>query len=61
MGVVGVGGFGFIRPDDGSDDVFFQVTALREGDEITKDAAVTFEVGTDPNTGKTKAVSVDLL
>lgn len=54
-------GFGFIRPDDGGDDIFFHVTALREGDEITKDAAVTFEVGTDPNTGKTKAVSVDLL
>jgi CspA family cold shock protein len=53
-------GFGFIRPDDGGDDIFFHVTALREGDEITKDVSVTFEVGTDPKTGKTKAVSVDL-
>jgi len=34
---------------------------LREGDEITKGAAVTFEVEVDPKTGKTKAVSVDLL
>ena len=41
--------------------MFFHVTALREGDEITKGAAVTFEVEVDPKTGKTKAVSVDLL
>jgi CspA family cold shock protein len=53
-------GFGFIKPDDGDHDVFFHVSALKEGDEITKDKAVTFEVGTDPTTGKTKAVSVDL-
>jgi CspA family cold shock protein len=54
-------GFGFIRPDSGGDDVFFHVTALREGDEIAKDAAVGFEVGTDPKTGRIRAVSVDLV
>jgi CspA family cold shock protein len=54
-------GFGFITPDDGARDVFFHVSALREGDEITKDKVVTFEVATDPNTGKTKALNVDLL
>jgi cold shock protein len=54
-------GFGFIAPDDGGVDVFFHVTALREGDEITKDAAVSFEVGVDPKSGKMKAVSVDLV
>jgi cold shock protein len=53
-------GFGFIKPDDGGADVFFHVTALREGDEILKDKAVTFEVGVDPKSGKTKAVTVDL-
>ena len=53
-------GFGFIKPDDGAD-IFFHVTALREGDEIARDKAVSFEVGVDPKSGKTKAVSVDLI
>jgi len=54
-------GFGFIKPDDGSNDVFFHVSALREGDEITVGEAVTFETGVDPKSGKSKAVSVDLM
>jgi len=54
-------GFGFIKPDDGSNDVFFHVSALREGDEITVGKAVTFETGVDPKSGKSKAVSVDLM
>lgn len=54
-------GFGFIRPDDGSNDVFFHVTALREGDEIAVGAIVKFEMGADEKTGKAKAVSVDLV
>ena len=54
-------GFGFIKPDDGSVDVFFHVTALREGDEIARDKAVSFEVGVDPKSGKSRAVSVDLV
>jgi CspA family cold shock protein len=53
-------GFGFIKPDAVGDDVFFHVTALREGDDINVGAAVTFETGVDPRSGKTKAVSVDL-
>jgi cold shock protein len=54
-------GFGFIKPDDGGNDIFFHVSALREGDEIARDDAVTFEVGTDPKSGKSKAVRVDLV
>jgi cold shock protein len=54
-------GFGFIKPADGGDDVFFHVTALREGDDITVGKAVTFEIGVDPKSGKSKAVSVDLV
>jgi CspA family cold shock protein len=53
-------GFGFIRPDGGGDDVFFHVSALKDGDEITEGKAVNFEIGTDPKSGKTKAISVDL-
>lgn len=54
-------GFGFIKPDDGSNDVFFHVSALREGDEITVGKAVTFATGIDPKSGKSKATSVDLV
>jgi CspA family cold shock protein len=54
-------GFGFIKPDDGSNDVFFHVSALREGDDVTVGKAVAFEMGTDPKSGKPKAVSIDLV
>jgi cold shock protein len=53
--------FGFIKPDDGGDDVFFHVTALRDGDEIAKGKTVSYELGVDPKSGKSKAVSVDLV
>jgi CspA family cold shock protein len=56
-----VRGFGFIMPDEGGADVFFHVTALREGDEVTVGKAVTFEIGVDPKSGKSKAISVDLV
>jgi CspA family cold shock protein len=54
-------GFGFIKPDDGSADVFFHVTSLREDDEIAVGKHVTFETGVDPKSGKTRAVTVDLV
>ena len=54
-------GFGFIAPDGGGDDVFFHVSALREGDDVTKGKAVKFEVGKDEKSGKTKAIGVDLV
>jgi CspA family cold shock protein len=53
-------GYGFIKPDDGAVDIFFHVSALREGDEISKGKTVSFETGTDPKSGKIKAISVDL-
>jgi len=53
-------GFGFIRPDDGGADIFFHVSALRDGDEISEGKAVNFETGPDSKTGKIKAISVDL-
>lgn len=53
-------GFGFIRPDDGGNDVFFHISALREGEHVTEGSAVTYEEGIDQKTGKAKATSVDL-
>jgi hypothetical protein len=38
---------------------FFHVSALRDGDQITQGKAVKFEIGVDPKSGKTKAVSVE--
>jgi CspA family cold shock protein len=54
-------GFGFIKPDDGGADVFFHVSTLREGDEIARDMAVSFEIGVDKKSGKSRAISVDLV
>jgi CspA family cold shock protein len=54
-------GFGFIVPDDGGADIFFHVSALREGEEIVKGAAVSYAMGVDAKSGKDKATSVDLL
>jgi CspA family cold shock protein len=54
-------GFGFIKPDDGGIDVFFHVSVLREDDEITVGKAVAYEIGVDQKSGKSKAVSVDLV
>jgi CspA family cold shock protein len=54
-------GFGFIKPDGGGDDIFFHVSALRDGDEISQGKPVSFEMGVDKKSGKTKAVSVDLV
>jgi len=48
------------KPDGGGADIFFHVSALQEGDEITEGKAVSFETGPDPKTGKIKAISVDL-
>jgi CspA family cold shock protein len=54
-------GFGFIRPDGGDTAVFFHVSALRDGDDVTSGKAVNFEMGTDERSGKAKAISVDLV
>jgi CspA family cold shock protein len=54
-------GFGFIKPDDGGVDIFFHVSDLREGDEISQGKAVSFDIGVDKKSGKSKAVSVDLI
>ena len=47
--------------DDGGNDVFFHVSAMREGDDVTEGTAVTFEKDIDEKSGKPKAISVDLM
>jgi cold shock CspA family protein len=54
-------GFGFIAPDEGGADIFFHESSLREGDVVEKGTAVTYEMGTDAKTGRSKAVRVDLV
>jgi cold shock protein len=53
-------GFGFITSDHG-DDVFFHVSALLDGDDISPGKAVNFEVGIDKKTGRVRAKTVDLV
>ncbi|KRP98730.1 cold-shock protein [Bradyrhizobium pachyrhizi] len=51
-------GFGFIKPDTGGEDIFFHVTSLlprvtpRLGDRVT------FELGVDRRTGRSRADKV---
>jgi CspA family cold shock protein len=51
-------GFGFITPDDGGADVFVHVSALQYGDGLKEGQSVSFDVGQDRKTGKSKAENV---
>jgi CspA family cold shock protein len=55
-------GYGFIAPDDGGTDMFFHVTEVADDTgDIAVGRAVTFEIGKDPKTGRSKAVNVDFV
>lgn len=54
-------GFGFITPETGGTDVFVHVSALQQGGSLREGDKVSFEVGQDRKTGKSKAENVSVL
>ncbi len=51
-------GFGFITPDNGGPDVFVHVSAVQGSTLLREGQAVSYEVGQDRKTGKSKAENV---
>ncbi|RDJ01486.1 cold-shock protein [Rhizobium grahamii] len=54
-------GFGFITPDNDGADVFVHVSALQYGSSLSEGQKVSYEVGQDRKTGKSKAENVRLI
>ncbi len=52
-------GYGFIRPEDGGEDSFVHISAVRQSgmDTLKKDQRLSFEVETDPR-GKSSSVNL---
>ncbi|MBB4571310.1 cold-shock protein [Rhizobium leucaenae] len=51
-------GFGFITPESGGTDVFVHVSALQYGDGLKEGQSVSYDLGQDRKTGKSKAENV---
>lgn len=54
-------GFGFITPDNGGPDVFVHVSAVQYGSSLKDGDKVSFDIGQDRKTGKSKADNVSTL
>jgi CspA family cold shock protein len=54
-------GFGFITPENGGADVFVHISALPRGSSLRDGDKVSFEIGQDRKTGKSKAENVSVL
>lgn len=54
-------GFGFITPDNGGPDVFVHISAVGFGGSLQDGQKVSYELGQDRKTGKSKAENVTLL
>ena len=55
-------GYGFIAPDDGSNDVFVHISAVQQSGihSLNEGDSVTFEVQVDKMRGKSSAVNLQL-
>ncbi|MDL2406164.1 cold-shock protein [Rhizobium calliandrae] len=51
-------GYGFITPESGGTDVFVHVSALQYGDTLREGQSVSYDLGQDRKTGKSKAENV---
>ncbi|KRD72173.1 cold-shock protein [Ensifer sp. Root278] len=51
-------GFGFITPDNGGADVFVHVSAIEGATSLRDGQKVSYELGQDRKTGKSKAENV---
>ncbi|MBW6426073.1 cold-shock protein [Rhizobium sp. XQZ8] len=51
-------GFGFITPDAGGGDVFVHISAVTSGGSLQDGQKVSYELGQDRKTGKSKAENV---
>lgn len=54
-------GFGFITPDAGGPDVFVHISAIGTGSPLQDGQKVSYDVGQDRKTGKSKAENVTVL
>ncbi|MDX0778743.1 cold-shock protein [Sinorhizobium medicae] len=54
-------GFGFITPDSGGPDVFVHISALGFAGSLQDGQKVSYELGQDCKTGKSKAENVSAL
>jgi CspA family cold shock protein len=55
-------GFGFAQRDDGRSDLFVHINAVAaDADELRIGQRISFDVGTDPKSGKTRAIDVRLI
>jgi cold shock protein len=53
-------GFGFITPDQGGEDVFVHISALSYGLMLNEGQKVSYEIGQDRRSGKSRAEQVNL-
>ena len=53
-------GFGFITPDNGGPDVFVHISAVQSGEPLSDGTKVSYDIGQDRKTGKSKAENVRL-